>query len=123
MQITQHRPDSPHVIRGYDATCVRLSGRELTASFILSSDQLIADWPVRSVADLTVDTLSPIFELQPEVVVLTTGGRAVFPRAALRAEFAQRGIGLEVMELGAGCRTFNVLISEGRRAVFAAVFA
>ncbi len=123
MQITQHRPDTPHVIRGYDATSVRLPDRELTSSFILSSDQLIADWPVHSVADLALEVLAPVFALQPEVVVLATGARAVLPRAALRAEFARRGMGLEVMELGAACRTFNVLISEGRRAVIAVLFA
>ena len=54
--------------------------------------------------------------------LLATGARAVFPRAALRAEFGARAIGLEVMELGAACRTFNVLVSEGRRAVLAVLF-
>jgi uncharacterized protein len=61
-----------------------------------------------------------LFEYQPEVVVLSTGPRQQFPRAALRAEFATRRIGLEVMEVGAACRTFNVLLSEERR-VLAAV--
>ena len=64
----------------------------------------------------------PLFALAPEVVVLSTGARQVFPRAALRAEFATRKIGLEVMEIGAACRTYNVLVGEERR-VLAAISA
>ena len=122
MQITQHKPDTPFVIRGYDERSVRLPERELTASFILSAEQLIEDWPPRQVTDLTLDSLAPVFERQPEVVILATGARAIFPRAQLRAEFGSRGIGLEVMAIGAACRTFNVLVAEGRRAVIAVLF-
>lgn len=122
MQITLQKPASLHVIRGYDAHRVRLPERELTENFVLSADQLIADWEPRSVAELDATKLAPILALEPEVVLLATGARAVFPRAALRAEFGARAIGLEVMELGAACRTFNVLVSEGRRAVLAVLF-
>ncbi len=61
-----------------------------------------------------------LFALAPEVVVLSTGATQRFPRAALRAEFATRKIGMEVMEIGAACRTYNVLVGEERR-VLAAV--
>ena len=52
-------------------------------------------------------------------MVLSTGATQVFPRAALRAEFATRKIGLEVMEIGAACRTYNVLVGEERRVLAA----
>jgi uncharacterized protein len=57
--------------------------------------------------------------LAPEVVVLSTGAKQQFPRAALRAEFASRKVGLEVMEIGAACRTYNVLVGEERRVLAA----
>ena len=63
---------------------------------------------------------APLFALAPQVVVLATGAIQRFPRARLRAEFATRRIGLEVMEIGAACRTYNVLVSEERK-VLAAV--
>ena len=63
--------------------------------------------------------LAPLFALAPEVVVLSTGAKQLFPRAALRAEFATRKIGLEVMEIGAACRTYNVLVGEERRVLAA----
>ena len=65
-------------------------------------------------------TPAPLFALKPEVVVLADRhATQKFPRAALRAEFATRKIGLEVMEIGAACRTYNVLVSEERRVLAA----
>ncbi len=77
------------------------------------------DWPPRGVEELGIEHLATIFELAPEVVVLSTGATQKFPRAALRAEFATRRIGLEVMEVGAACRTYNVLVGEERKVVAA----
>jgi uncharacterized protein len=74
----------------------------------------------RSVEELAAEHLQALFDLSPEVVVLSTGATQKFPRAALRAEFATRRIGLEVMEIGAAARTDNVLVGEERR-VLAAV--
>ena len=49
--------------------------------------------------------------------MLSTGAGQRFPRAAWRAEFAARRIGLEIMEVGAACRTYNVLVGEERKVV------
>jgi len=55
--------------------------------------------------------------LSPEVVLLGTGERAIFPPQSVLAEFLKRGIGLETMDNAAAARTFNVLVGEGRQAV------
>jgi len=68
-----------------------------------------------------VNHLEPILELRPELVVLGTGARQRFAPAAIREVFAKRSIGIESMDLGAACRTFNVLVQEDRR-VAAALF-
>jgi len=60
-----------------------------------------------------------VFALQPEIVVLGSGPRQRFPEPRLLAAIMTRGIGCEVMDTGAACRTYNVLVSEGRRAVAA----
>ena len=62
-----------------------------------------------------------IFALAPELVLLGTGPTQQFASAQVRAAFAQRRVGIEVMQLGAACRTFNVLVQEERR-VAAALF-
>ena len=68
------------------------------------------------VEDLERLDASRILELDPELILLGTGQRQIFPAAAVRARFMSAGIGFEVMDTGAACRTFNVLVAEQRRA-------
>lgn len=114
MKFTQQRADGVKLIRRYGADFIQVGEAEVRASCIVSATTL-SDWPPRNVAELSPEHLQPLFELAPEVVVLSTGAAQVFPRAALRAEFASRRIGLEVMEVGAACRTYNVLVGEERK--------
>src|SRR5688572_11890951 len=118
MKFTQQRPDGANLIRRYGADFIQVGEREIRASCIVGAN-VLTPWPPRSVDDLTVDSFTPLFELTPEVVVLSTGATQRFPRAALRAEFATRKVGLEVMEMGAACRTYNVLVGEERRVLVA----
>ena len=64
---------------------------------------------------MTVEHLEPLLESKPEIVVLGTGWTPVLPQRDLMFAMARRGIGFEVMDTSAACRTFNVLVSEGRR--------
>jgi uncharacterized protein len=75
---------------------------------------------VTSLAELSADSLQPVLASNPAVVLLGTGEKQQFPEARLYALFGQQGIGLEVMDNGALCRTFNILVAEDR-AVTAAI--
>jgi uncharacterized protein len=119
MKFTQQPSSGINLIRSYGADFITLGEEDIRASCLVTAATITRNWPPRSVAQLTVDHLPPLFELAPEVVVLATGARQEFPRAALRAEFATRRIGLEVMEVGAACRTYNVLVGEERRVLAA----
>ena len=110
-----------NLIRSYSAEEIRIADSTVRTSCLVTSDQLITDWQPRSLDELTLDSLQPLFALQPELVLLGTGPIQRFPPAAIRRAFDERGIGLEAMSLGAACRTFNVLIQEERR-VAAALF-
>ena len=118
MKFTQQRSDGANLIRRYGADFILVGEQEWRASCLVSASA-VTPWAPRSIEELTPESLAAIFALTPEVVVLSTGAVQKFPRAALRAEFASRRIGLEVMEVGAACRTYNVLVSEERRAVAA----
>lgn len=120
MKFTQHAPAGIHLIRRYGSDSITVGEEQIRVSCLVSATTLIRDWPPRDVASLRPEHLTALFELRPEVVVLSTGAQQRFPGAALRAEFATRKIGLEVMEVGAACRTYNVLVSEERN-VLAAV--
>ena len=119
MKFTQHTPPGLNLIRRYGADALTIGEEEIRTSCIVGADTLVRDWPPRDVASLRLEHLAPLFDFQPEVVVLSTGTRQQFPPAALRAEFALRKIGIEVMEVGAACRTYNVLVSEERRVLAA----
>jgi uncharacterized protein len=119
MKFTQQRQEGANLIRRYGADFIVVGDQEIRSSCIVGVNTLVT-WPPRSVEELGAEHLQVLFDLSPEVVVLSTGATQKFPRAALRAEFATRRIGIEVMEIGAAARTYNVLVSEERR-VLAAV--
>jgi uncharacterized protein len=114
MKLTSQRLEGVNLIRRYGADFITVGEQEIRGSCIVSAQSIDA-WSPRSVDELAVEHLAPLFAQEPEVVVLSTGVRQVFPRAVLRAEFATRRIGLEIMEIGAACRTYNVLVGEDRR--------
>jgi uncharacterized protein len=121
MELTLHKPGDHHFIRSFDARGVTVTDTLYRASLVLSADRLVSDWPVRSVADLSEDHLETVLEMEPEVVLLGTGRKQAFPAPRLLSAFYERGIGFEAMTTEAACRTFNVLVSEGRTAVAALI--
>jgi uncharacterized protein len=118
MKFTQQLPSGINLIRRYGAEFIAIGEQEIRDSCLVSANS-IEPWTPRTVEELRIEHLAALFALAPEVVVLSTGVKQQFPRAALRAEFATRRIGLEVMEIGAACRTYNVLVGEERRVMAA----
>jgi uncharacterized protein len=89
------------------------------ASVLVPWQGAVQGWGVASVAGLEAAHIEAIAALAPEVVILGSGARIVFPPSALARLLFERRIGLETMDTGAACRTYNVLASEGRRVVAA----
>ena len=120
MQLSHERPDYAWVLRGADGRRARVNDRVLENSFALSPDRLVEDWPApATAAALEPAHLEPLLALEPELVVLGTGERQVFPTPAVLGACLTRGIGIEVMDNAAAARTYNVLAGEGRRVVAA----
>lgn len=117
MQLNLERPDYAFFLRGADGRQALVNDRRLERSFIIAPDSLIEDWPVGDAAALAPADLAPLLALAPELVVLGTGTRQVFPAPAVIGAALSRGIGLEVMDNAAAARTFSVLAGEGRRVV------
>lgn len=101
-------------IRGYSAGEILVGERRLCAPFIVSPQQLIEYWPVQGIAALNSEQLAPMLTLQPRIVLLGSPRVGERPPPALRRQLESQGIALECMELGAACRTYNVLAQEGR---------
>jgi uncharacterized protein len=121
MPLAQQPRSAPNAIVGYSAGAVRLRDRLVAQSAIITASA-VRDWPVRSVAELDAGLLEPVLALSVEVVLLATGERQEFPARAVFARAAAAGVGLEVMDLGAACRTYNVLLAEDRPVALAVIF-
>lgn len=117
MQLSHELPDYAYTLRAADGRSAKVNDRVLTRSFILAPSTLQEDWTPSNVATLTPDDLAPLLALQPEVILLGTGERQIFPSAAVLAAGLTRGVGIEVMTNAAAARTFNVLAGESRRVV------
>jgi len=117
MQLNLERPDYTWFLRGAEGDHALVNERVLRASFVVSPDTLLEDWPVTGASALDVAQLQPILDMRPELVVLGTGARQVFPPPAVLAAFLTRGLGIEVMTNAAAARTYSVLAGEGRRVV------
>lgn len=108
-------------IQGYDQGQVTINETRYHDSLILSPDQLISPWPVNSIDDLDSNHLDEVIKLKPDVVLLGTGQYQHFPDPSIFGLFAELQLGLEVMNNGALCRTFNILVAEDRNVVAAII--
>ena len=119
MSFVLQPPDHAYAVRSVADDAIVVNETTLTASFYLSPDALVANWPPRSVEALEPEDLAGPLALGPEVVLLGTGIRQRFPAAAVLAACLTRGIGIEVMDNRGAARTFSILAGEGRRVVAA----
>lgn len=115
MKFTLEPGVTANLIRGYSDSEVRIGGHTVRGSCIVTADALITQWEPQSFAELGAAHLEALLALNPELVVLGSGPTQRFAPAEIRALLSSRGVGLEVMQLGAACRTFNVLVQEERR--------
>jgi uncharacterized protein len=119
VDLNLERPGNHHFIRSVDEQGIRVGESRYTRSLIISADHLIDDWPVQTVDSLTEESLKPILNLAPEILLIGTGLKQVFLEPQMTVFLYQQEIGVEVMTTDAACRTFNVLVSEERSVVAA----
>lgn len=117
MHISLENPEYRYICRGSSAHGVLVNNQELQSSFILAPNQLIENWTLKSMSDLSLDHWQPVLALKPNLFILGTGAIQIFPEPKHLAFFLQQGIGFEVMNNSAAARTFNILAHEGRNVV------
>lgn len=123
MELNLQQPQTEFSVRRVGSDAVVVGGQTLRHSFVLTAQQLIKDWPVTGVDDIGPDSIEQLLKLEPELVLLGSGNRQKFAPASVQAELLRRGIGLECMDNSACARTYNLLVSEGRRVVAAFVLS
>jgi len=121
MKLNEHVPADTNLIRGYATSGVLIGAEELKRPCLVAAKLLVRDLRPTRVEELELADLEPLWPLAPQVLLVGTGKQLRFAPAAVRAACAARRIALESMDLGAACRTYNVLVQEDR-AVAALLF-
>lgn len=120
MKLNEDANPGVNLIRGYAPGEISVAGQRLVLPCVVAAQQIVSAWTA-SFEQFGLADLQVIWDLGPQIVLLGTGARQRFPPAEIRNAFASRRIALEPMDLGAACRTYNVLVQEDR-AVVAALF-
>lgn len=121
MKFTEHRDSNVFMVKRYEPGCVKINDRIVNQSCFLTHKELVEKWGCSHIEQLQTNHLDALFELKPEVIILGSGESQVFPEPKLFAYCAQHGVGLEVMDNLAACRTYNVLTTEDREVVLALI--
>ncbi len=110
-------------VRRYTSTELWIEDQCVRESCILGMGQLRTGWTVSGIASLDRAQLEPLLELRPRIVLIGQSGPPAHPPSGLRREMEALGVALECMELGAACRTYNLLSQEGREVVAGLILA
>ena len=121
MKIHLDHTAGKNAFTGYGEGYVAVNGTRHQQSLVVGADRMITDWPATSIQSLGADHFAAIVEMHPDIVLLGTGARLTFPEPAMLAPLYKAGIGVEVMDTPAACRTFNILVGEGRNVVAALI--
>lgn len=122
MKLQADRMEGQNAISRHAIEGVVVNGIEHRESVLVPWRGPVVPWGVAGFESLTAASFEEISALQPELVVFGSGGRLRFPKPALLQPLMRRRIGLETMDTAAACRTYNVLLAEGRSVVAALLF-
>ncbi len=104
----------PCRINSYEQNLIVVGSKQFTSSLIITPSIIIDNWPPQIFADIASHHLEQILEMQPELILLGTGHKQHFPDTELLLSTAKLNIGFEAMDTGAACRSYNILLQEGR---------
>ncbi len=107
---------------GYGDGYVAINGVRHEAH-LLGTAERVAAWEIDRFESLSTEHLQDVLALEPEIVILGTGAAQRFPRPEQVRVLTAAGVGLEVMDSKAACRTYNILMAEGRKVVAAILVA
>jgi uncharacterized protein len=115
------QPQDAHLVTGLGEGWIKVGATEYRQSCLLTPDGVETGFAPEGFDALTAEDFTRLLALEPEIVLLGTGTRQSFPHPRLTRALSEAHVGLEVMDTRAACRTFNILLGEGRRAIAAVI--
>jgi uncharacterized protein len=122
MKMHAERPDGSNAITRHAPEGIVVAGAEHRSSVLVPWKGPVLPWSVDRFESLDESSFEPLLALAPELVIFGSGARLRFPPPALLKALMARRIGFETMDTPAACRTYNVLLAEGREVVAALIF-
>jgi len=108
-------------VTGYDDKGVEINAIHYGYSLIVLPEEAPTAWPAARFEDLTAEHFAQIDATSPDVVIVGTGARQRFAHPKLFSMLTRRRIGIECMDSQAACRTYNILMAEGRKVALALI--
>lgn len=121
MKLQSDPHSGANTITGYGDGYVEINKTPYAHAVVLSSDGAISEWPVQNFESLESKEFSQLIDLKSELIIIGTGKRQRFPKPELLKSLISAKIGFEVMDSQAACRTYNILVGEGRKVVLALI--
>ncbi len=121
MKLQSDPHSGANTITGYGDGYVEINKTPYAHAVVLSSDGAISEWPVQNFESLESKDFSQLIDLKTELIIIGTGKRQRFPKPELLKSLISAKIGFEVMDSQAACRTYNILVGEGRKVVLALI--
>jgi uncharacterized protein len=121
MKIDRVTAEGRNVFTAYDEGWVEVSGRRHAGNVVVSGDELVPGWTAAGLDAIAPAEIDALVAMKPEILLLGSGRAFRFPDPALLAPLYAASIGVEVMDTRAACRTYNILLAEGRVVVAALI--
>ncbi|MCX7121164.1 MAG: MTH938/NDUFAF3 family protein [Gammaproteobacteria bacterium] len=115
MVLTQDNSNATYQIQSITAHNIKINNEIYTHSLIVSPEKLMPNWKPQSIEAITDEDLLLFLDFKPDIILLGTGINRVIPRAKKLACLLEKQFHIECMNTAAACRTYTVLISEGRK--------
>ena len=115
MKLHRAGPTGLNTFTGYGEGYVMVNGERHEKSLVVLPRRIVTDWTATTFEALLAEHIEALLHLECEVVLLGTGAVLRFPRPELLRPLSGKGLGLEVMDIHAACRTYNILMAEERK--------
>jgi uncharacterized protein len=111
--------DNKNLITGYDLNWVEVNQVRHQSSLIVTPDQLLLEWSVKTIKDINENSFEAIKSLDIEIILLGTGNTQEHLELRLLEYFSKKNIAIESMSNQSACRTYNILANEERKVLLA----
>jgi uncharacterized protein len=119
MKLHFTRPEGQNLFTGYGDGYVAINHQRYEHPLLVAPGLPVRQWDATAFEELTPAHFGALLELEPEIVILGTGTALRFPRPELTRPLAAAAVGFEAMDTKAACRTYNILMAEGRQVLAA----